>query len=164
MRDLSALFERINREHFDGFLDEPGLRFNSRLRTSAGRFLPGSRRWWIDQPPIIEVASYLLTETDGERHVADTMAHEMIHYWLWVRRRPYGHTEEFLAKMRLMGASRYNEVPRRRPHRYLYGCPGCRAEFRARKLLGKLACKECCRTQAGGKYDSRFRLELLRKL
>lgn len=155
---LRQIFDDLNEKHFDGFLDAPVLSWNSRLRTSAGRFIPGSRRFFRLKPPEIEVASYLKTETDGERHIIDTIAHEMIHYWLWVRKKPYGHTDEFYRKMKQMGASRYNPVPKLRPPKYFYQCPGCEQEFPARRKLGTLACLTCCKKHAGGRYDSRFKL------
>lgn len=161
---LSNIFAELNRLHFDGFLDEPKLVWNSRLRSSAGRFVPGSRKFFREAPPVIEVASYLREEPEAERHVRDTMAHEMIHYWLWVRRRPYGHNEEFYAKMRAMGASRYNPVPRTRPLKYVYRCPGCEKEFKTRRKLGPLACLQCCKEKSGGVFDARFRLELVTQL
>lgn len=163
--DLLSRFERINGDHFDGFLTPPILRWNARLRASAGRFIPGSRRFWQDRPAVIEVASYLKEEAEADRHVSDTLAHEMIHYWLWVRRRPYGHTVQFYEKMRAMGVSRYNPVPRLRPAKYIYRCLGCTRDFPARRRLARsLACADCCRVHAQGEYDPRFRLELVRQL
>jgi predicted SprT family Zn-dependent metalloprotease len=152
--DLGVIFDQINLKHFDGFLDRPVLRWNSRLRTCAGRFFPGRRV--LDLSPVIEVASYLKNEPDAETHVRETMAHEMIHYWLWVRRRPYGHTEEFLAKMNQMGARRYNPVPMKRPYKYLYQCSHCAMIFKVRRRLGLLACAKCCRRFSGGRFDQRF--------
>jgi predicted SprT family Zn-dependent metalloprotease len=160
---LESLFEDINRRHFDGFLDPPILAWNSRLRSSAGRFIPGSRKFLRESPPVIEVASYLLSEPNARELVADTLAHEMIHYWLWVRRKAYGHTPEFWDKMTSMGVSRYNPVPRTRPFRYIYRCPVCQSDFPARRKLGVLACARCCRQHAGGTYDSRFRLFLAQR-
>ena len=159
--DRASQYAELNATYFEGQLDAPVLRWNSRLRSSAGRFIPGSRKWFSEVPPVIEVASYLLEEKDGAKHIRDTIAHEMIHYWLWVRRRPYGHTAEFSAKMREMGTLRYNPVPRLRPHKYKYRCPNCAREFPARRKLGKLACKQCCISYAAGRYDARFRLQLM---
>ncbi len=158
--DLAILFQEINVEHFDGFLEAPMLKWNSRLRSSAGRFIPGSRRFFHQAPPCIEVASYLLAETGAEALIRDTMAHEMIHYWLWVRRQPYGHTGEFLRKMRAMGTTRYNPVPKLRTPKYIYRCPACSRDFPARRRLGVLACLDCCKREAGGKFDRRFKLVL----
>lgn len=161
---LASIFDEVNKAHFDDFLDAPTLRWNTRLRSSAGRFFPGSRRLLRRSPPIIEIASYLREEAASEALVKDTLAHEMIHYWLWVRKRPYGHTAEFCTKMKLMGVSRYNSVPRTRPYRYLYKCGHCLLEFFARKKLGTLACAKCCKAHAGGRYDPRFKLFLEKTL
>ena len=155
---LPEIFNEINQRHFDGFLAQPRLIWNSRLRSSAGRFVPGRKRLIASIPAIIEVATYLAEEKEAHALVRDTIAHEMIHYWLWVRGRPYGHSPEFYRKMEEMGVSRYNPVPRLRPARYLYRCPGCRVEFKTRKKLGDLACASCCKLHAGGLFDGRFRL------
>jgi len=162
--DLQQYFEQVNQTHFDGFLEAPVLRWNSRLRSSAGRFIPGSRKFWKELPPVIEIATYLQREERAHELILDTMAHEMIHYWLWVRRKPFGHTGDFLKKMREMGVSRYNPVPRLRPFRYVYGCSCCQKEFPAKRELGVLACAHCCKAHANGRFDSRFRLQLLRHL
>jgi predicted SprT family Zn-dependent metalloprotease len=160
---LAGFFQEVNEAHFDGFLDPPLLSWNVRLRSSAGRFIPGSRKWIRRMPPVIEVASYLGEEPNALVLIRDTIAHEMIHYWLWVRRRPYGHTPEFYEKMNRMGVSRYNPVPRTQSYKYVYRCMHCESEFPARRKLGPLACAKCCREHARGKYDGRFKLELARK-
>ena len=161
---LEQVFEKVNRRHFDGFLDPPVLRWNSRLRSSAGRFIPGSRMFFASRPSFIEVASYLQQEESAAALIEDTMAHEMIHYWLWVRRRPYGHGSEFHTKMKLMGVSRYNPVPKTKGPKYVYQCPVCETEFPTRRKLGVLACARCCREHSHGKFDSRFKLEMRRQL
>ena len=161
---LLSLFEQINQAHFDGFLDPPVLKWNSRLRSSAGRFIPGSRKFWTEAPPTIEIASYLLEEQQAPALIVDTLGHEMIHYWLWMRHKPYGHTDEFYIKMRQMGVSRYNTVPRARPYRYVYRCSFCHKDFHARKRLGALACARCCKEHAGGRFDPRFKLYLHQEL
>jgi predicted SprT family Zn-dependent metalloprotease len=162
--ELLSIFEQLNRAHFDGFLDPPALRWNARLRSSAGRFIPGSRRHADQAPPVIEVATYLQEERDAQALIIDTVGHEMIHYWLWVMQRPYGHTPEFWSKMQEMGVSRYNWASRVRPFRYLYRCLVCEKDFPTRKKLGVLACEGCCKEHANGKFDSRYLLQLDRIL
>ena len=157
---LLQIFEEINAQHFDGFLDAPVLAWNAKLRTSAGRFFPGSRVDHRGQPRI-EVASYLLDVENSAVHIRDTLAHEMIHFWLWVRRKPYGHTDAFWEKMQAMGVSRYNSVARQKPYKYLYACESCRKEFKTRRRLGTLACLSCCKEFTNGLYDARFRLILI---
>lgn len=159
--ELLGRFHEINTKHFDGFLEPPLLNWNSRLRSSAGRFIPGSRKYFKLYRPKIEIASYLREEVNSDFLITDTLAHEVIHYWLWVRRVPYGHTPEFLAKMRQMGVSRYNTVPRLRPHKYLYKCEVCEKTFPTRKRLGNLACATCCNVHNAGKYHLRFKLVLV---
>ncbi len=173
--DLLALYQHINTQHFEGLLEAPELRWNSRLRSSAGRFIPGARSRvrkispWLRfgirrqedvRKPVIEVASYLRALPEGEHHVRETIAHEMIHYWLWMRRRPFGHTPEFYEKMRSMGGRRYNPVPVKKTPKYMYRCGSCAKEFPAQRKLGPLACAVCCKAHAGGKYDPRFALYL----
>ncbi len=155
---LESLFQKINQLHFDDFLDLPLLTWNSRLRSSAGRFLPGRRSLVFPLAAKIEIASYLREEPEAEHLVQDTLGHEMIHFWLWLRRRPYGHNPEFYSKMRAMGVSRYNPVPRLRASRYLYRCNFCQKTFPARKRLGLSACARCCQEFAHGKFDARFQL------
>ncbi len=162
--DLAQIFQEVNLVHFEGFLDPPTFAWNSRLRSSAGRFIPGRRQFFHQAPPTIEVATYLQHEAGAEALVRDTMAHEMIHYWLWVRKKPYGHTAEFLKKMREMGTTRYNPVPKLRTPKYIYRCPVCAREFPARRRLGVLACLDCCKREAGGKFDRRFKLEIYLQL
>lgn len=155
MIDLESLFTELNSRFFAGSLPICVLRYNSRLRSSAGRFT-GSR----SLGPRIEIASYLLDLPEAKHWVCDTLGHEMIHYWLWARRKPYGHTSEFYAKMREMGVSRYNSVPKRRPAKYIYRCPECRVEFQAWRRLKPSACLSCCRKHSYGRYDARFKLEM----
>jgi predicted SprT family Zn-dependent metalloprotease len=162
--DLATVFAELNAAHFDAFMDAPVLRWNGRLRSAAGRFRAGSRSFWRERPPVIEIATYLLEEEKSSELVRDTMAHEMIHYWLWVRKKPYGHTPEFLTKMKAMGAPRYNPVPRISPLRYVYRCACCAKEIRVRKKLASHACMRCCKTHAGGRYDSRFKLIFERRI
>ena len=157
--DLAPLFDELNERHFDGFLEKPQMVWNNRLRSSAGRFIPGSRKWILQAPPRIEIASYLAAHPDVHAMVRDTMGHEMIHYWLWVRRQPYGHTPEFYAKMRQMGVSRYNPIPRYRPYKWMYRCGSCMTAFPARRRFSNpFACAKCCKQYTGGRYDSRFKL------
>lgn len=162
--ELLGIFQEINQRFFDGFLDAPILIWNSRLRSSAGRFIPGSRKYPQQRAAVIEVASYLKKEKESVRHITDTVAHEMIHYWLWVRRQPYGHTPEFHIKMNAMGVSRYNPVPKTRPLKYLYTCTHCGKEFHTKRRLGTLACAPCCKKYSGGKYDARFLITLKKML
>ena len=153
--DLMDVFREWNLRAFDGELPVPELRFNPRLKTSAGRFIPDADRC------VIEVAAYLAEELRAEELIRDTIGHEMIHYWLFHRNQPYGHTPEFHEKMEELGVSRYNPIPRHRPFKHCYGCGSCGQKIFARKRLKTAACAACCNEHSGGRYDSRFKLKLL---
>ena len=136
----------------------PNLRWNSRLSSSAGRFCPGSRNPLRPRKPEIEVAAYLKALPDGEIHIRDTMLHEMVHYVLWHRQRPYGHTPEFRRILKNVGARRYNPVPKTRPYKHWYQCLGCKKLVPARRKIAQSACSACCKKYSGGKYSEKFRL------
>lgn len=153
--DLEQVFFDWNRTGFRGALPKPVIRWNPRLSTTAGRFIPDRRN------PVIEVASYLADETNAEELIRDTMGHEMIHYWLWLKRRPYGHGAEFYKKMKELGVSRYNPVPRHRPFKHCYACDVCEQKIWVRKRLKGAACAACCNQYAEGRYHSKYKLRLV---
>ena len=153
--DLVRIFSEWNLRSFSGELPIPEIRWNSRLRTSAGRFYPNPGR------AIIEIASYLTEEENAEQLIRDTIGHEMIHYWLWVKKRPCGHTAEFHQKMNEIGVSRYNTVPRHRPFKHCYSCKSCGQKIYVRKRLRVAACAACCNQHANGKYHTQFKLRLI---
>jgi len=155
---LETLFHELNQQHFAGELPLPNLRWNSRLSSSAGRFCPGSRNPLRPRKPEIEVATYLKALPDGEIHIRDTILHEMVHYVLWHRQRPYGHTPEFRRILKSVGARRYNPVPKTRPYKHWYQCLGCKKLVPARRKIAQSACSACCKKYSGGKYSERFRL------
>lgn len=154
--DLVRLFSQWNLKAFGGKLPVPEIRWNSRLRSSAGRFVPSRRKRCI-----IEIAEYLLLEDDAEALIKDTIGHEMIHYLLWQERKPYGHTKEFHLIMNEIGVSRYNPVPKHRPFKHCYACQSCEQKIFVRRKLKGAACAACCNQFAAGKYEARFKLKLL---
>ncbi len=153
--DLIRLFTEWNLKSFGGKLRVPELRWNSRLKTSAGRFIPRRDR------SVIEIAEYLLLEENAEALIRDTLGHEIIHYWLWENKKPYGHTSEFYNKMNEIGVSRYNTVPKRRPVKHCYVCVRCDQKIWVRRKLKGAACAACCNQFADGKYHQDFKLKLL---
>ncbi len=157
--DLHEVYQELNRECFDDFLLEPVLAWNSRIRSSAGRFTPGVRRGPFSRPPVIELALYLRDQPDARACVKDTLGHEMIHYWLWVRRKPYGHTPEFYEKMQAMGVSRYNTIGVRRPYKHMYICVQCGKDYPSRRVIPVRACGNCCDRYNAGKFHLRFQLQ-----
>ncbi len=154
-------FHALNQEHFQGSLPLCKTIWNSRLQTSAGRFHPGSRNPLRPKEPLIEVASYLRDIPDGEKHIRDTILHEMIHYYLWWNKKPYGHTKEFRHIMKRVGASRFNPVPKERTVKYWYHCTSCQVKVSARRKLGKVACATCCKKYNRGEFSVHYVLQIL---
>ena len=152
--DLVRMYTEWNLKSFQGELPMIELRWNSRLKTTAGRFIPDPAN------PVIEIADYLLDEIDSEWLIRDTLGHEMIHLWLWNRRKPYGHTAQFHAKMEELGVSRYNPVPKHRPFKHCYVCVHCDQKIFVRKKLEAPACAACCNRYAKGQYHLKFQLRL----
>jgi predicted SprT family Zn-dependent metalloprotease len=155
---LEQLFHELNRDHFRGELPLPKLGWNSRLSSTAGRFCTGSRNPIFPRPPVIEVASYLRDVQNGEMHVRDTVLHEMIHYYLWFKRRPHGHTPEFSQILKTVGAKRYNTVPKERDWKHWYECPSCSKGFHTRRKLNASACLTCCERFNAGRFTDKFLL------
>jgi hypothetical protein len=153
--DLVRFFTEWNLRSFEGELPIPEIRWNPRLKTSAGRFIPDRTR------SIIEVASYLCEEKNAEHLIRDTIGHEMIHFWLWQKRLPYGHTPLFHEKMEEIGVSRYNTVPRHRPFKHCYECRSCGQKIFVRKRLRMAACAACCNQHAEGKFHPSYKLKLI---
>ena len=156
LTELKNIFDELNRKYFNDSLKHPLLQWNSRLRSSAGRFIPGTRL----KKPTIEVALYLVDEKDSENLIRDTIGHEMIHMWLWQNKKPYGHTSQFKEKMNEMGVSLYNTVPKISNPKYIYTCPNCSKKYPAIRKWKNIACLNCCKKYSNGKYDTRFSLTL----
>jgi predicted SprT family Zn-dependent metalloprotease len=152
--DLVRIFMDWNLREFNGELPVPELRWNSKLRSSAGRFIPARPR------PIIEIATYLCDEDQAEHFIKDTMGHELIHYWLWHKKKPYGHTPLFYEIMNRLGVSRYNTVPKHRPYKHCYACDQCGQKIWVRRRLPQAACASCCNQFAQGRYHAQFNLRL----
>lgn len=157
---LPQIFQELNLRHFQGELPPPLLRWNLRLRSTAGRFAPGSKNPLRPRLPLIEIASYLQGIPEGEHHVRDTMLHEMVHYFLWHKKKPYGHTAEFHSILKRVGARRYNPVPKLSPVKHWYECPRCLIKVPARRKLSPAACAACCKKYNRGEFSAEF---LLRK-
>lgn len=158
---LETLFQQLNEQYFEGKLPPLKLNWNSKLRTTAGRFSPGSRNPLRPREAFIEVAHYLKSLSDGNQHIRDTLLHEMIHYWLWWSKKPYGHTKEFYQIMKRVGAKRFNPVPKESAIKYWYECQNCKVRLPARKKLGRVACASCCKKYNKNQFAEKFLLHIL---
>lgn len=158
---LAAHYARIVDEKFDGIVPRDfTIEFNPLLRRLTGRITYGRR--------LIEIATFHFRQY-GLGDAVATLEHELLHLYLHERGRPSGHTAEFkrLALARGIRVFHENPYPKNTltPYRYLYECPHCqRMVSRMRPTGAQLACGVCCREHAGGAWDGRYELQLLRKV
>ncbi|MBB5353059.1 putative SprT family Zn-dependent metalloprotease [Haloferula luteola] len=134
------------------------VRWNSRLRSTAGRAWPGRARIELN-PRLKEISA-----DEVERTVLHELAHLMAHARAG-RRRIEPHGKEWRHACAELGipheaATHRLPLPRtRQQRRHHYGCPGCgRIVGRVQPLRREVACAHCCRLYAGGRFDARFRL------
>jgi predicted SprT family Zn-dependent metalloprotease len=159
---LHAHYEVINGVKFDGILPRDyRIEFNPLLRRLTGRITYGWR--------LIEISTFHFRQY-GYPDAVQTLEHEMLHLFLHTLGKPSGHNLLFKQTARSLGIRVFhaNAYPRNRTprHRYLYECPSCgRMVFRQRPTeRHAIACGVCCRSLAGGAWDSRFALKLVEKV
>jgi len=141
-RQLQRWIERVSLESF-GRPFRHQARFNSRLRSTGGRYFTKSHD--------IEISPHQLA-LYGEAEVEKIIKHELCHYHLHLQRRGYKHGDpEFKALLQQVGGTRYcRALPdalkkRKEPYRYKLVCVNCSmAYLRKRKAdPRKYACGKC---------------------
>lgn len=135
--------------------------WNPRMRTTAG--LAFYERWEVMLNPALQKIS--LVEVDK------TLRHELAH--LLARDRsgrkriaPHGREwRQACSDLGIPDESRTHELPfvrHRQQRKFFYQCPYCKEKLsRVRKPRRKIACLACCQKYAGGKYEERFRFEVV---
>lgn len=137
------------------------VRWNPRLRTTAG--LANYRQWTISLNPRLVAF--------GREEVDRTLRHELAHLLARFRagrRRIQPHGAEWrqaCTDLGLDGEKRCHELPlprRRMARKVLYRCRNCKAEVRrVRPYRRAVACLKCCRAYNRGRYDDRYRFDLV---
>jgi SprT protein len=137
------------------------VEWDSRLKTCAGR--ANYRTKVISLNPRLREH---LSEIDR------TLRHELAHFLAQFReksrRRIAPHGDEWRNACRdlgIAGEARCHNLPfpiRQRIRRFLYQCPSCQRKFpRVRKIRRAIACLACCRAHSRGRFDARFRLQVV---
>ncbi|RWZ52244.1 SprT family protein [Halobacillus fulvus] len=119
------------------FIDE--VKFNSRLRTTGGRYIPSQR--------VIELNPKYLEEL-GLDEMEGIIKHELCHYHLHIEGKGYSHRDrEFKELLKKTGSPRHcRQLPSdRKEYRYTYRCQACGQEYkRKRKVdINKYHCGKC---------------------
>lgn len=137
------------------------VEWNSRLKTAAGR--ADYREKLISlNPQLIE------HPTEIDRTLRHELAHILAQFRAGRRRiSPHGvEWQQACIDLGIADEKRCHNLPfpvRTFAARFVYRCSNCRQEFpRVRRMRRAVACLACCRKHAGGSFDPRFRLRLIR--
>ncbi len=94
---IYEIFDKLNKQYFEGKLPYVRILWSDRFGNGKyfkqfGDFIamPGKR-------PLIRLSKKLC---DEPKQIALTLYHEMVHFWLYVNKRPWGHTPEFHEKLK----------------------------------------------------------------
>jgi predicted SprT family Zn-dependent metalloprotease len=137
---------------------EVQVRWHPRLRTTAGQAFYAKSLVRMN-PKLMQF---------GMEEVDKTLRHELAHLvarFRAGRRRIDPHSPEWRQACRDLGLAdekRCHDLPLPRARqriRHRYHCPNCHRDYhRVRPFRRAVACLECCRAHAHGRYDERFRL------
>jgi SprT protein len=157
--ELTATAAALLREIGCGAIaDRVAVSWSNRLSSSAG----------VARPSVVAVV--LNTRLKAfPAEIDRTLRHELAHLVAFARAKrtriqPHGQEwRQACAELGIPGESRCHALPlpRRLVQRpYLYSCPACGLILRRVRRINarrrKLACRECCRRHADGRFDVRF--------
>ncbi|GGB55447.1 SprT family protein [Virgibacillus dakarensis] len=137
-KELYNLVNNLSIEFFHKpFTDH--VQFNSRLRTTGGRYIPVKKT--------IELNPKYLIELDMDEFIG-IIKHELCHYHLHIEGKGYKHGDEsFKRLLKETGSPRHcNPLPSsKRAFKYLYECQECGHVYRRlRKMdVNKYRCGKC---------------------
>ncbi len=140
--ELYEIFDRLNIRLFNNEIPRLNIKYSKRMLI-AGTYSPRKKEIKIGW-------KYHLIYRDD---IEDTMAHEMIHYFV------PNHGRKFKAIANKFGISlKAKDHPDLRlACKYLYYCPNCNREYPRRKRLRMASCGKCT---TGRSFDARFKLKL----
>ncbi|MGM8216623.1 SprT family protein [Bacillaceae bacterium W0354] len=134
---LQKLTEEVSLQYFEKeFVDT--AKFNARLRTTGGRYIPSKR--------VIEINPKYLDEL-GHDELIGIIKHELCHYHLHVEGKPYNHqSKEFKELLRKTGSPRYCRIlPSEEIKRLIYECQECGMHYKRKRRINvsKYRCGRC---------------------
>lgn len=136
-----TLFELVNQLSLD-FFHKPfkhEVRFNHRLRSTGGRYLPLQK--------VIELNPKYVIEMDEQEFIG-IIKHELCHYHLHIEGKGFGHRDhEFKLLLKKTGSPRHcKPLPSSlKKYKYLYICKDCNITYkRIRRVnIKKYRCGKC---------------------
>lgn len=137
---LQQLVEQLSLQWFHKPFRHEAI-FNTRLRTTAGRYIYGPHR--------IEINPRYHALHGGDELIL-TIKHELCHYHLALAKRPFSHgSADFRTLLAGVGAARYAkpspELANRRTQAYKYICIQCRHTYHRRRKVDtrRYVCGKC---------------------
>lgn len=136
--DLEKLVHHISLTYFHKpFIDE--VRFNTRLRTTGGRYIPAKR--------LIELNPKYLLEM-GQEEFHGIIKHELCHYHLHIEGKGYKHRDaDFKKLLKETGSPRFcKQLPSDIvTYKYLYECVACKMAYKRKRQVDvrKFRCGKC---------------------
>lgn len=146
--ELTELVKEISRDDFEKAFRHQAM-FNSRLRTTGGRYMLQSHHIEINP------ASY---KEFGYAELVGIIKHELCHYHLHIEGKGYRHRDrDFRELLEQTGSPRFcslvqSKVRTKSVKRYVYECIDCSLEY-ARKIRMNTARYRC------GKCNGKLRLK-----
>ena len=138
--ELQQLIERISYEHF-GKLFIHRASFNSRLRTTGGRYMLGDHSIEINP---------LVLEKHGLDEMIGVIKHELCHYHLHIEGRGYKHQDlDFKELLKNTSSPRYCKVLGERNRKSVtftyYKCQSCGLDYTRQRRMNvqKYRCGKC---------------------
>lgn len=144
MRDqeLQKLVETVSIELFEKPFKHKAT-FNSKLRTTGGRYLLGTHNIEINK-------KYL--EQLGKNELIGIIKHELCHYHLHLEGRGYQHrNSDFKWLLKKVGAPRFcislTDMPTKRKSKkqYIYQCTQCHVQYKRKRSIdtSRYVCGKC---------------------
>ena len=166
------LFLKLNRQYFQNALLEEGeprvsVRWSDgRMRTTAGIYRCKTNFFGLKSSEII--LSKPILENLPQKALMSTLCHEMIHAWIdLVLQVEEAHGPNFYKRMAEINSTETdfqvtvrhsfpisNKIPK-----WVATCPYCKRSFRYRRIVKGAACRSCCNTYFGGRWDEKCLLK-----
>ncbi|SDR06574.1 SprT family protein [Virgibacillus salinus] len=137
-KELYELVNELSLKHFHKLFNDR-IRYNNRLRTTGGRYVPSKR--------VIELNPKYSMEM-REKEVIGIIKHELCHYHLHIEGKGYKHGDrDFKNLLKITGSPRHCQpLPSTlRQNKHIYICNNCsRIYKRTRRIdVNKYRCGKC---------------------
>ncbi|WP_226585469.1 SprT family protein [Halobacillus litoralis] len=135
--ELQQWTEDLSQKFFDKpFLDD--VYFNSRLRTTGGRYIPSKKT--------IEINPKYVVELDGAE-LEGIIKHELCHYHLHIEGKGFCHRDpEFKELLKKTGSPRFcTPLPSQEKNLHLYICSDCGQAYQRKRRVDtkRFRCGKC---------------------